>query len=104
MPLPTINGNGNHNGTLVANLSIPTITLNANQDDGDDGDYQALFDNWDGVWANPDDDLLEDIGMPNPNEEVDDEIGMPNLLNGAAPNDEAGMPDPLGNGTMPNGV
>ena len=96
------------------------ITLNAPQEDDDD-DYQALFDNWDGVYANPDDgfnfgDDIEfggDIGMPDPG------IGMPNLLNGTLPNDEARMPDPLngtlandepgmpdalGNGTMPNGV
>jgi hypothetical protein len=127
VPLPTINGNGNHiNGTLPANLPLPNITLNAPQD-SDDDDYQALFDNWDGVYANPGDgfsfgDDIEfggDIGMPNPDEEVDDgigmpnplngttlndEVGIPNLLNGTAPNDEAEMPDSLGNGTMPNGV
>jgi hypothetical protein len=132
LPLPAINGignvngNGNHiNGTLPANLPLPNITLNAPQD-SDDDDYQALFDNWDGVYANPDDgfgfgDHIEfggDIGMPNPNEGADDEIEMSNTLNGAtlngeaempnpigtAPNDEAEMQDSLGNGTMPNGV
>jgi hypothetical protein len=124
VPLPTINGNGNHIiGTLPANFPLPNITLNAPQN-SDDDDYQALFDNWDGVYANPDDgfgfgDAIEfgsDIGMPNPDEGVEDEIGVPNslngttlngeagvlnLLNGTAPNDEAGMPNPL-NGTAPN--
>jgi hypothetical protein len=127
VPLPTINGNGNHiNGTLPANFLLPNITLNATQDNDDD-DYQALFDNWDGVYANPDDgfgfgDHIEfggDIGMPNPHGGADDEIGMsntlngttlngeagmPNPINGTAPNDEAEMQDSLGNGTMPNGV
>ena len=127
VPLPTINGNGNHiNGTLPANLLLPNITLNATQEEeeDDDDDYQALFDNWDGVYANPDEgfgfgddiDFGGDIGMPNPDEGVEDEIGTPNplngttlnggagvlnLLNGTAPNGEAGMPNPF-NGTAPN--
>lgn len=116
VPLPTINGNGNHiNGTLPANLLLPSITLNATQEEeDDDDDYQALFDNWDGVYANPDEgfgfgddiDFGGGIGMPNPlnGTTLNGEAGMPNRLNGTAPNDEAEMPESLGNGMMPNGV